>query len=491
MKKIFLITLFTFAVNLLNAQSIENLGDFSELIVEGTSKLYLKQDETNSLSIENSSKTINDMYKLDGNKLIIKPGSSNIGKEEKLVLKFKNLEKITCTGQTDLIGEGILKTNEIEIISSGSSDIVLNIEATNIVANVSGSGDLKLIGNAKLLKANISGAGDLKGGSLKVEKAEINSSGAGDASIEVSQSLTGSASGAGSITYKGNPSEIIIEQSGVGSVKRADSWKDLDISVQSKEESDTTKIKIGNKRIIILGEKEKGVESNEYPDPERKNKSKKKKVTEYKVKNIYNGIDFGFNSYVGANNSFSLPSQYKGFELDYRKSFTASFNLIERHLKLYKEYIALTTGLGFEFNRFEFQNRYSLLNVPDTVIAVSSPFGFKKNSLRSRYLNVPLFIEFNTNKNPNRSFHFAPGIIAGYRLGSARLYQEYSINEVQYEQTTYGNFYVSPFKVSAAVRFGYGKLNFFATYSLNELFAKNKAPNLYPVTFGINLFAFD
>ncbi len=34
--------------------------------------------------------------------------------------------------------------------------------------------------------------------------------------------------------------------------------------------------------------------------------------------------------------------------------------MFEKHLKLYQNYIALTTGLGFEFNRYMFKENITL-----------------------------------------------------------------------------------------------------------------------------------
>jgi hypothetical protein len=38
--------------------------------------------------------------------------------------------------------------------------------------------------------------------------------------------------------------------------------------------------------------------------------------------------------------------------------------------------------------------------------------------LKSTFVNVPLLLEFNTNKNPEKSFHLAFGVIGGFKLGS-------------------------------------------------------------------------
>ena len=51
----------------------------------------------------------------------------------------------------------------------------------------------------------------------------------------------------------------------------------------------------------------------------------------------------------------------------------------------------------------------------------------------------------------------------------------------------HNSFYLQPFKFDATVRFGYGIINLFATYSLNTMFQSGRGPELYPVTAGITL----
>jgi hypothetical protein len=54
----------------------------------------------------------------------------------------------------------------------------------------------------------------------------------------------------------------------------------------------------------------------------------------------------------------------------------------------------------------------------------------------------------------------------------------------------YGDWYLQPFKFDATVRIGWNFLNFWATYSLNTMFRKDKGPELYPWSAGITLAAF-
>lgn len=51
----------------------------------------------------------------------------------------------------------------------------------------------------------------------------------------------------------------------------------------------------------------------------------------------------------------------------------------------------------------------------------------------------------------------------------------------------FNSFHLAPFKFDASVRFGYGIITLYATYSLNTMFQENRGPVLYPFTAGISL----
>jgi hypothetical protein len=54
----------------------------------------------------------------------------------------------------------------------------------------------------------------------------------------------------------------------------------------------------------------------------------------------------------------------------------------------------------------------------------------------------------------------------------------------------YGDWFLQPFKFEATARIGWNFLNFWANYSLNTMFRKDKGPELYPWSAGITLVCF-
>jgi hypothetical protein len=69
----------------------------------------------------------------------------------------------------------------------------------------------------------MSGAGNYNGFELKSEKAKVDMSGVGNVRVYVTKELNASASGVGSVRYKGNPESITKNSSSfLGSIKPGD-----------------------------------------------------------------------------------------------------------------------------------------------------------------------------------------------------------------------------------------------------------------------------
>jgi hypothetical protein len=112
--------------------------------------------------------------------------------------------------------------------------------------------------------------------------------------------------------------------------------------------------------------------------------------------------------------------------------------------------------------------------------------GTNKSKFRSTYINAPFLLEFNSSNYRKNNFHFAAGVVLGWRIQSMYK-QRYENESGKHKDKTYGNFNVQPFRANAMIRIGYGGLNLFATYSINELFMEGTAPALHQVSFGITI----
>jgi hypothetical protein len=85
-----------------------------------------------------------------------------------------------------------------------------------------GASEVSLDGTIDRLLVDMTGASKLAADGLKAKTAEISTTGAGDADVAVSDSLKVVITGAGKVTYSGNPPTIKKQIIGAGSVRRKD-----------------------------------------------------------------------------------------------------------------------------------------------------------------------------------------------------------------------------------------------------------------------------
>ncbi|MBV9009256.1 MAG: DUF2807 domain-containing protein [Verrucomicrobia bacterium] len=86
----------------------------------------------------------------------------------------------------------------------------------------SGASRVTLDGSVGTLVASLTGASDLRAEKLQAKTAEISVTGAGDARVNVSDTLKVSITGAGKVEYTGNPAHVEREITGAGSIKKRD-----------------------------------------------------------------------------------------------------------------------------------------------------------------------------------------------------------------------------------------------------------------------------
>ena len=85
-----------------------------------------------------------------------------------------------------------------------------------------GASRVTLDGNVDELLADMTGASELNASALQTETAEISTTGAADAEIAVAETLKVAITGAGKVSYSGNPTTIEKHITGAGSIRHKD-----------------------------------------------------------------------------------------------------------------------------------------------------------------------------------------------------------------------------------------------------------------------------
>ena len=134
----------------------------------------------------------------------------------KAYVTFRQLRDIQAGGGSDVVGQGRLSFNDLNVEAGGGSDVTLSLKADKLNASASGGADLKLDGSARTLNANSSGGSDLDARKLTVDVCNANSSGGSDVYVNATRELSLKASGGSAIYYYG-PAKVLAKSESGGS----------------------------------------------------------------------------------------------------------------------------------------------------------------------------------------------------------------------------------------------------------------------------------
>lgn len=336
--------------------------------------------------------------------------------------------------------------------------------------------------------------------------------------------------------------------------------------LNAQEENDTTKIKMGNKKILIIedetekikkiaelkngklefendilsiedsikhlkAEKEKIDDENsqrkieeEIRDCEKQKKALEKGISQieddiadlekkrwdnedkkyrykyhndfwwdFKGKRVRNfnghwaGFDVGLNNFLNANNEMEMPEDGKFMELK-TGSWAFNLNFLEYNMQLVKGRAGFTTGMGFEWNNYNFKKDIILHEDENGIITGTvADVEYDLNKLHTGYLTVPFLFEIQSGSTDyGKRFYFNFGVIGGVKIGS-KTKQEFEENDDKHKSKVKGDYQLSTFRYAVTARVGYRALRLFASYNLVPLFKNDKGPELYPFTVGLTL----
>lgn len=202
-----------------------SLQPFSRLKVSGIINLYLSQGDSESLRVEGDSKWV-DQLKVEqrGDRLTIslKEGQKSWSKNEKIevYLQLKDLRELEFEGAGQVKTTSILDLDELLIVGNGVGNIVLELEAERLEAELNFVGNMEIKGFAREFLLENEGLGSIDASKLICQKVELSSSGIGKIAVHAEEELTMNISGIGSVSYTGNPTKVTENVSGLGKVNR-------------------------------------------------------------------------------------------------------------------------------------------------------------------------------------------------------------------------------------------------------------------------------
>ena len=161
----------------------------------------------------------------------------NSSSEQSLIIMGD--ENIVSLIQTKVVN-GILKiSSDTSFRTKAESEIIINMESVikyifdgvgiSVIQNINeqhftcalnGVGSCELSGNVDYLELSVNGVGSVDAKELIAEKVVASLNGVGSAEVHAISSLNALVNGIGGLTYYGEPEELLLNDSGLGGIKK-------------------------------------------------------------------------------------------------------------------------------------------------------------------------------------------------------------------------------------------------------------------------------
>lgn len=199
-------------------------SDYESVHLKGSWDVQLVKGTEGELKITGESNLLEYIITdVDGNKLTIqsKDGYSlntSFNKSIVITVPFKDLNGIYLSGSGDITTSDVVKSEDLEVLVSGSGDVNVTLEAKNLKGKVTGSGDLVLKGKTMNFECSVTGSGDVSAYGVQANNVDASVTGSGDIQVIALESIRGRITGSGDIDYKGNPATKDTKVLGSGDI---------------------------------------------------------------------------------------------------------------------------------------------------------------------------------------------------------------------------------------------------------------------------------
>jgi hypothetical protein len=204
-----------------------SVGSFKNVEISATAKILLSQGDQHSVKVEGDENLLPYVeVNQDGDKIIIRDRPGFVLRptgDLRIYITSPVFSEIDASGASDIVSQNkISNPEELSMRLSGAGDVKMEVDAPRFTFTMSGAGSIYLKGQTKDVELHMSGAGSAHFYDLLAENVQVNISGVGSAEVYGSVKIQAQISGAGSISYKGNASDVSKQVSGIGSINKAD-----------------------------------------------------------------------------------------------------------------------------------------------------------------------------------------------------------------------------------------------------------------------------
>lgn len=196
----------------------------------------------------------------------------------------------------------------------------------------------------------------------------------------------------------------------------------------------------------------------------------------------WNSFDIGF-GFLKMGDNAAYPF-WKSTEINLSHF---AFNMMEYKLPVFKQYLGLTTGMGFGFTSIMLK-QYDLIHTDDSLFAIQNTVqDYKNNSMTFFTLTVPLLIEICNKADTEKGFFMDMGMVGYWNMGGSWNTKGKLSNGDRFQNAVTSMFEMRTFGAFATARIGFDYFSVFANYNLTPLFKSSATLPVYPITLGLNV----
>lgn len=214
--------------NYAGISKIYKVQEFSEIEAGGAYHLRIKQSLRHYVRVTGSEEEMEHLQlRVQNGVLKIKQDRTffELWKDRQnpvlIEIETPDLSLVDLGGATQVEISGFTSDN-FTVNQSGASQVALNISAGTLDVDLSGASNIKIKGTAESLAIDGSGAAKIDASRIVAQRAKVDLSGASAGTVNVQQNLQAEASGASSLKYSGDVTEVSQQKSGGASIKRQD-----------------------------------------------------------------------------------------------------------------------------------------------------------------------------------------------------------------------------------------------------------------------------
>lgn len=200
-----------------------DLSNFKEVSIVGQFDVNIIKDDKYALTIQTDQNLIPYIkHNIQNDRLAVRMQEKKWLEPTKTIIvtiTSTYLNKLSASGDVNIKANN-LNAETLAIDTAGSANLDAdNIYANNLKLTSSGNVAITLSGTAKNAEYELSGNIDFNSKNLKTEKLTLITSGNSQAQVFASNYLKINSAGSNTITYYGNPAELLQENVGSNNIK--------------------------------------------------------------------------------------------------------------------------------------------------------------------------------------------------------------------------------------------------------------------------------